>query len=143
VQVACENPAKTSGLWGLKGSLLPGFDADIALVDLSREVKVNKGHINTRSGWSLMEGHTFTGWPVKTILRGKVTAEWAKGSPGMRPVGEPGGHYLRRKLGASEPGSMEVASRVRVSRTDRWLADPYDRTGFSPETLKYTKPRGQ
>ena len=43
VQVACENPAKTAGIWGRKGSLLPGFDADMVLVDLSREVKVNKG----------------------------------------------------------------------------------------------------
>jgi dihydropyrimidinase len=112
-------------------------------VDLSREVKVNKGHINTRSGWSLMEGHTFKGWPMKTILRGKVSAEWAKDSPGMRPVGEPRGKYLRRSLGIPKPGSMEVNSPVRVSRTDRWLADPYHRPGFSPETLKYTKPRGQ
>ena len=104
VQVACENPAKTAGIWGRKGSLLPGFDADVVLVDLSREVKVNKGHINTRSGWSLMEGHTFKGWPVKTILRGKVTAEWAKDSPGMRPVGEPRGKYLRRELGIAEAG---------------------------------------
>jgi dihydropyrimidinase len=143
VQVACENPAKTSGIWGRKGSLLPGFDADVVLVDLSREVKVNKGHINTRSGWSLMEGHTFKGWPMKTILRGKVSAEWAKDSPGMRPVGEPRGKYLRRSLGIPKPGSMEVNSPVRVSRTDRWLADPYHRPGFSPEILKYTKPRGQ
>jgi dihydropyrimidinase len=142
-QVACENPAKTAGIWGRKGSLLPGFDADVVLVDLSREVKVNKGHINTRSGWSLMEGHTFQGWPVKTILRGKVIAEWATGSPGMRPVGEPGGQYLPRRLGAPVLGSMEVTSPVRVSRTDRWLADPYQRPGFSSETLKYTKQRGQ
>jgi dihydropyrimidinase/dihydroorotase len=114
----------------------------MVLVDLSRDVKVTKDHINTRSGWSLMEGHTFKGWPVKTILRGKVTAEWADDSPGMRPVGDPRGEYLRRELGTAKPGSMEVTSPVRVSRTDRWLADPYMRPGFSPETLKYTKPRG-
>jgi dihydropyrimidinase/dihydroorotase len=142
VQVVCENPAKTAGIWGRKGSLLPGFDADMVLIDLSREVKVGKQHINTRSGWSLMEGHTFKGWPVKTILRGKVTAEWADDGPGMRPVGEPRGKYLRRELGAARPGSMEVSSPVKISRTDRWLADPLMRPGFAPETLKYTKARG-
>jgi dihydropyrimidinase len=142
VQVVCENPAKTAGIWGRKGSLLPGFDADMVLVDLSRDVKVGKEHINTRSGWSLMEGHTFKGWPVKTILRGKVTAQWADDSPGMRPVGEPRGKYLRRELGGARPGSMEVSSPVKVSRTDRWLADPFTRPGFAPATLKYTKARG-
>lgn len=141
VQLVCENPAKTSGIWGRKGSLLPGFDADVVLVDLSRDVKVTKDHINTRSGWSLMEGHTFTGWPVKTIMRGKVTAEWAKDSPGMRPVGEPRGKYVKRELHKFQAGSMEVSSPVKVSRTDRWLADPYMRPGFCAETLKYTKAR--
>jgi hypothetical protein len=37
---------------------------------------------------------------------------------------------------------MEVTSPVKVSRTDRWLADPFMRPGFAPETLKYTKARG-
>lgn len=142
VQVICENPAKTAGLWGRKGSLLPGFDADVVLVDLDREVDVTKDHINTRSGWSLMEGHMFKGWPVKTIMRGRVTAEWADDSPGMRPVGEPRGQYLRRELGTPMKGSPEIDSPVRVSRTARWSADKYDRPGFCAETLKYTKPRG-
>ncbi len=115
VQVACENPAKTAGIWGRKGSLLPGFDADVVLVDLSREVKVNKGHINTRSGWSLMEGHTFKGWPVKTILRGKVTAEWAKDSPGhasgrraaRQIFASHAGHTHARQHGSEQPGACE------------------------------------
>jgi hypothetical protein len=60
----------------------------------------------------------------------------------MRPVGEPRGKYLRRELGGARPGSMEVSSPVKVSRTDRWLADPFTRPGFAPATLKYTKARG-
>ena len=122
---------------------MPGFDADMVLVDLSREVKVNKEHINTRSGWSLMEGHTFKGWPVKTILRGKVTAEWAKDSPGMRPVGEPRGKYLRRdRSGVPQPGSMEVNSPVQGQPHRPLARRSVQRPGFSPETLKYTKAAG-
>ena len=103
----------------------------MVLVDLSRDVKVGKEHINTRSGWSLMEGHTFKGWPVKTILRGKVTAEWAEDSPGMRPVGEPRGKYLRRELGIARAGQHgSLRARCKVSRTDRWLADPYHAAGL-------------
>ena len=140
VQVSCENPARTAGLWGQKGSLLPGFDADIVIVDAGREVTVGKEHINTRSGWSIMEGHDFTGWPVKTILRGKVTAEWADDSPGMRPVGDPTGQYVPRKLqGAAR--ALEVTSPVRLPRPRRMLADDFDRPGFSKETQRYTSVR--
>jgi dihydropyrimidinase len=141
VQVSCENPAKTSGLWGKKGSLLPGFDADMVIVDLGREVEVGKEHLNTRAGWSLMEGHKFTGWPVKTIMRGKVTAEWADDSPGMRPVGEPRGKYLPRKVRGAGP-SAQLTSPARLAPTDRWLSDDFVKPGFSPETTKYTEPIG-
>ena len=141
VQVSCENPAKTSGLWGTKGSLLPGFDADMVIIDLGREVKVGKEHINTRSGWSIMEGHTFTGWPIMTILRGEVSAEWADDSPGMRPVGEPRGRYLPRKLGPNHQ-VLDANSPARVAPTHRWLADDFARPGFAPETTRYTRPIG-
>ncbi|MFQ5517052.1 MAG: dihydroorotase family protein, partial [Acidimicrobiia bacterium] len=137
VQVSSENPAKLSGLWGRKGSLLPGFDADMVIIDLGREVKVAKEHINTRSGWSIMEGHQFTGWPVKTIMRGRVTAEWADDSPGMRPVGEPRGEYLPRTL-RRKHHVINASSTARVAPTDRWLADEFDRPGFAPETTRYT-----
>ncbi len=141
VQVSCENPAKTSGLWGKKGSLLPGFDADIVIVDAGREVTVGKEHLNTRSGWSIMEGHAFTGWPVMTIMRGEVTAEWADDSPGMRPVGEPRGRYLPRSLQARKP-EIELTSPVRTSSHDRASADTFRRPGFSDEALRYTAVRG-
>ncbi|MFH8881627.1 dihydroorotase family protein [Streptomyces californicus] len=134
VQVSCENPAKTSGLWGQKGSLLPGYDADMVIVDAGREVTVGKEHINTRSGWSIMEGHDFTGWPVMTILRGEVTAEWADDSPGMRPVGEPRGRFLPRTL-KNRGRAFEVTEPTRVSRDNRWSPADMHRPGFSPETL--------
>ena len=140
VQVSCENAARTAGLWGQKGSLFPGFDADMVIIDLGREVNVGKEHINTRSGWSIMEGHQFTGWPIKTILRGKVTAEWADDSPGMRPVGDPRGEYLRRTPGVKSP-SPEITSMARIAKGNRWLREDWVRPGFSPDTQKYTAPR--
>lgn len=137
VQVSCENPAKTAGLWGTKGSLLPGFDADFVIVDAGREVTVGKEHLNTRSGWSIMEGHTFTGWPVMTILRGQVTAEWADDSPGMRPVGEPRGRYLPRRRHAMDRPLL-VTEPTRVAPAERWLANRFERPGFSKEAQLYT-----
>jgi len=141
VQVSCENPAKTAGLWGRKGSLLPGFDADFVIIDLGREVTVGKEHINTRSGWSIMEGHTFTGWPIMTILRGEVSAEWADDSPGMRPVGEPRGEYQPRRLHPKHE-VINATSPARIAPTGRWLADEFKRPGFAQETTKYTSVKG-
>ncbi|MFI6519878.1 dihydroorotase family protein [Spirillospora sp. NPDC050679] len=140
VQVSCENPAKTSGLWGRKGSLLPGFDADMVIVDAGREVTVGKEHINTRSGWSIMEGHTFTGWPITTILRGEVTAEWADDSPGMRPVGDPRGGYLPRRLHGTRTGH-DAAEPPRVARSGRWSPPVFERPGFCAETTVHTTVR--
>jgi dihydropyrimidinase/dihydroorotase len=141
VQVSCENPARTSGLWGKKGSLLPGFDADMVIVDVGREVTVGKEHINTRTGWSVMEGHRFTGWPVKTILGGRVIAEWADDSPGMRPVGEPLGRYLPRGLSGPD-ATFEVAGRRGVGRRDRVGSTEFRRPGFSDDTQRYFGVRG-
>ena len=81
---------------------------------------MGKEHINTRAGWSLMEGHNLTGWPIKTIMRGKVTAEWADDSPGMRPVGEPRGQYLPRKVPRSRTAG--AAHQPGATRSDRSLA---------------------
>lgn len=99
VEVCCENPAKIFGLYPKKGALQVGADADLMVVDLEKEVTVDKRHIFTRSGWSIVEGHTFTGWPVMTILRGRVVAEWPDEAEGPRLVGQPQGVYLPRVPG--------------------------------------------
>jgi dihydropyrimidinase len=103
VQVCCENPARIYGLFPRKGAIAVGSDADLVVVDLSREVTVGPEHLNTRAGWSIMEGKSYHGWPVLTLLGGQVTAEWADDSPGPRPVGEPRGRYLPRAVRPEVP----------------------------------------
>jgi dihydropyrimidinase len=117
VEVSCENPAKIYGLWPKKGSITVGADADLVVIDQSREVIVGKEHINTRAGWSIMEGRTYHGWPVLTMLRGKVTAEWADDAPGMRPVGEPRGRYLPRSVKPDVPRFEDQLIRTRKGAT--------------------------
>ena len=75
VQLLCENPAKLIGLWPRKGTLLPGSDADMVLVDLDREFTVQEEKVQTKVGWSPYNGWNFKGAIVSTILRGVTVAE--------------------------------------------------------------------
>lgn len=115
VEVCCENPAKIFGLYPRKGTLQVGSDADIVVVDLDKEVTLEKKHLFTRSGWSIAEGHTFLGWPVMTILRGHVVAEWPDNEDRPRLVGDPLGRYVPRVRG--RPSTLPTGDRL--GRADR------------------------
>ncbi len=102
VEVCCANPAKIFRLYPKKGVIAPGSDADLVVVDLDKEVVVRDEMIHSRPGWSLLTGHTIKGWPVMTILRGNVIAQWRDGEPRAEIVGEPRGRYIARVPGAKE-----------------------------------------
>jgi hypothetical protein len=40
-------------------------------------VRLGPEHIQSASGWSLYEGTEFKGWPVATVLGGRLAAEWS------------------------------------------------------------------
>ena len=83
------------------GTIEAGARADLVIVDINRDVEVRDEMIHTRPGWSLLSGHRIKGWPVLTMLRGRVIAEWPDDAPRARVVGEPFGHYLPRKARSS------------------------------------------
>jgi dihydropyrimidinase len=62
------------GLYPRKGALAPGSDADVALIDpgIRRTLQNADLHETDYSPW---EGWQIEGWPVLTILRGKVVLE--------------------------------------------------------------------
>lgn len=71
VAINSYGPAKRFGYYPRKGSLEPGTDADIVLVDLDEERAVeHDGH-----GTCIYEGMTLRGWPVMTIAGGRVVFE--------------------------------------------------------------------
>ncbi len=72
VKLMSENPAKIFGLYPTKGAVQIGSDADFTIVDLQKEQKFEKRMIQSKSGWSIFEGDTFRGWPIRTIVRGKT-----------------------------------------------------------------------
>jgi dihydropyrimidinase/dihydroorotase len=106
-EVACESPARIFGLHPRKGSIAIGADADVVLVDLDRVVHVSNDQVLTRSGWTVLDGHTIHGWPVATFLRGKLIARFQDGAPKPEYLGDADGEYLRRI-----PGSPAIAAGV-------------------------------
>jgi dihydroorotase len=61
-----------------KGKIAPGFDADLVLVDLDNYRLVVREEMVTKCGWSPFEGWNLTGWPVVTVVGGKVVFENGK-----------------------------------------------------------------
>jgi dihydroorotase len=61
-----------------KGQIAPGFDADLVLVDLDNYRPVVREEMASKCGWSPFEGWNLTGWPVVTIVGGKVVFENGK-----------------------------------------------------------------
>jgi dihydropyrimidinase len=93
VALTSTNHAKMYGLYPKKGSIGVGFDADIVLWDAKRKVTITQSLMHHGTDYTPYEGQTVTGWPVMTILRGKVVAEEG------RILGAPGdGGFLKREL---------------------------------------------
>ncbi len=90
-QVLCGAPARLFGIADRKGRLAAGADGDLVLVDPRLARTVEAGLVRSRAGRSPFEGETLTGWPVLTVLRGRVIAEHG------RPVGDaPQGRWVPR-----------------------------------------------
>lgn len=94
VALLCENPARAMGLWGQKGAIAPGFDADLVMVDLDAEYRLETADIRSDAGYSIYEGRYFKGRITDTLVRGIEVYRDGK------MVGETAGHgrYLRRSL---------------------------------------------
>jgi len=73
VKLASYNPSVIHGLWPRKGAILPGFDADLTLVDLKKTQEVTLERLQyALSDFSLFEGWKLRGWPVMTWVDGQV-----------------------------------------------------------------------
>ena len=72
--VTSENAAKILGLYPQKGAIAPGSDADLVIIDpaIKKTLGREDFHVSDYSPW---EGWPIQGWPVTTILRGKVVVE--------------------------------------------------------------------
>lgn len=86
VKLTSENPAKLLGVYPKKGTISPGSDADLTIIDKNKTEVVKAERNYSKSNWMHpWEGREVQGVPEYTIVRGKIVME-----PDRNVVGHPG-----------------------------------------------------
>jgi allantoinase len=89
VRWMCEAPARLVGLEGRKGAILPGCDADLAVLDPDAERIVDARALEQRHKLTPYDGKTLRGRVVATYVRGEKV--FAAG----KLLGAPRGQWVR------------------------------------------------
>ncbi len=71
VDLTAHGPQRVFGL-AEKGRLAVGYDADLTIVDLKAVRTIRHEDMANRSGWTPFDGFTAKGWPVATVIRGRI-----------------------------------------------------------------------
>ncbi len=74
-EVTSYNTARIFGMYPKKGTIQPGSDADLTIVDLDLEKTVTPNLLQSYSDYSIYDGWKLRGWPVMTIVRGNIVME--------------------------------------------------------------------
>ena len=75
VDITSANAAKLLGLYPRKGAIQPGSDADLVLIDPDMNKTLTMDDLHADSDYSIWEGFPCQGYPVLTMLRGKVIVD--------------------------------------------------------------------
>ena len=93
VQLNSAAPAKSFGLFGKKGTLIPGADADVVVWDPDVKHTLGAKQHHSRADYNPYEGREVYGAPTHVLSRGKVVIEHGKF------LGQKGaGQFLKRGL---------------------------------------------
>jgi dihydroorotase len=71
VDLTSHGPNRLFGIRG-KGRIAVGYDADLTIVDLQRRETISDAWVQSRCGWTPYAGVSVQGWPVGTIVRGRL-----------------------------------------------------------------------
>ena len=91
-RVLSENPARLFGLFPRKGVIQAGADADILIIDPNREKTIRGEEQHVTADYTLYEDWKISGWPVMSLLRGRVLL-----NDGKLELTPGAGAYLARK----------------------------------------------
>jgi len=75
VKYMSEGPAKVWGMYPQKGSLRIGADGDLTIVDMNRQHTIKAENLHSKSKLTPFDGWTVKGFPVYTIVGGRVVME--------------------------------------------------------------------
>ncbi len=87
MKLICENPVQIFGIQK-KGYIKQGYDADLTIVDLNKEIDIKNENIQSKCGWSPFHGQKFKGCPIATIINGEIKMKFGEliGSPKGKPI---------------------------------------------------------
>jgi dihydroorotase len=74
VDLTAHGPQRIFGI-ACKGRIAAGYDADFTIVDLKATRTITNAWIESRCKWTPYDGMTVTGWPMGTMVRGRL-AMW-------------------------------------------------------------------
>ena len=71
INLMCENPCKIFGIKN-KGFIKEGYDADLTIADMNKEVIIKNEMIASKCGWTPFNNYKVKGFPVGTIVNGNL-----------------------------------------------------------------------
>ena len=75
VDITSANAARILGLYPKKGAIQPGSDADLVVIDPGLKKTITLADLHADADYSIWEGFACQGYPVLTMLRGKVIVQ--------------------------------------------------------------------
>ena len=91
VRYACANPARVAGLYPRKGTIAPGADADLVILDPDQAWTLTAARMHGNADYTCYEGAQVEGAVARVLLRGRTVA-----LNGAFTGARGGGQYLRR-----------------------------------------------
>jgi dihydropyrimidinase len=123
VELTSTVPAKLYGLYPKKGALTIGSDADIAIWNATKSVRLSASMLHDRAGYTPYEGHVLRGWPETVLSRGRIavrdgTLHLTPGSgrfmaraagEAAKPLGRPSAEFAHLTASATPARRSSVA----------------------------------
>ncbi|MHA1564466.1 MAG: dihydroorotase [Alphaproteobacteria bacterium] len=87
VDLTAHGPGRIYNIAG-KGRLAKGYDGDLTIVDLKARRTIGNDWIRSKCGWTPFDGRRVMGWPIATIIRGRIVMrdDELLGEPSGKPV---------------------------------------------------------